>query len=161
MKIKVSKKIIINVCITCVMILLSACTNDNNEIIKKETKKVITSNSTKNQISSQNDLLYREQEYDIGAFYQAGAVEIDTSLISQDITTGEAIVVVYNDELFKEVPISDEYDELIQIKLDDAGYYGFFIKEQQGEIHDISHAVNQCSSSESSLLWLEEDDEKK
>lgn len=136
------------------MILLSACTNDSNKITKKDYQKVIASHSAKNQ-SLQNDLLYRKLEYDIGDLYQTDMVEIDTALISQDIESGDDIIVVYNDELFKEVPIFDASDETIQIELNDVGYYGFFLRKQQGEIYDIGHAVNQCSSSENNLLWIE------
>lgn len=114
--------------------IVSACS-----VNVKSEKNVDDVSIVENNNVGQN-LLYRE--YSIGQHYSKGEIKIDTSLITQNITGTEKILVFFNDKPYTEVNVSDS----IVIKLDNAGYYAFYLKDINGEWYDISYAVSMYHS---------------
>lgn len=132
-------------------LIVSACS-----VNVKNVKNVDDVSISENNNVGEN-LLYRE--YSIGQPYSKGEIKIDTSLIIQNITGAEKILVFFNDKPYTEVNISDS----IFIKLDNAGYYAFYLEDINGEWYDISYAVSIYHSLDNPVLFLQEsekDEEK-
>lgn len=99
--------------------------------------------------SISNSLIYRE--YEIGTEYSAGSIiEINKELLVQEVSTPETILVFYNDEILWEKPFSEEE---LKIELEKTGYYGFYVKDEEGELHNIGNAC-MCLMSGSLLMPL-------
>lgn len=124
---------------------------ESETVLEENIEQEIVLNENLHKEYSTSDLLYRKQEFNIGFMRSAGVVTIYKELIVQNIANAEKVIVIYNDELFEEIPLSENF---IEIEFDKSGYYGFFVEDQQGEIHDVNYAVHTCVSAEN-ILWLE------
>lgn len=82
---------------------------------------------------SDNDLVYRE--YSIGSPLESGTIFFEIDEICRLVENPQSIAVYFNDEFIETLPIG-EADVEYEIKT--AGYYGFFIIDENDQLTEIS-----------------------
>ena len=108
-----------------------------------------------------NHLVYRE--YEIGTEHSSGdVIGIDTKKLLKVVSNPVVIVVFYNDEILREIPwvkgteepeneTSGETLNYFEITLEKTGHYGFYAKDEAGELHNIGSA---CMNIHKSLSYF-------
>lgn len=103
-----------------------------------EKEAVMETDSEENrQTSHFHDLVYRE--YTIGSSMQQGEIMIERDIILQTAEAPKAVVVYFNDKVLTELPFEDED---ITFELEQSGYYGFFVRDENDELIELSDGVN-------------------
>lgn len=114
----------------------SGMEQSRDEVVQTETqsesKKIDALKKIEGTVSD-NDLVYRE--YSIGSPLESGTIFFEIDEIYRLVENPQSIAVYFNDEFIETLPIG-EADVEYEIKT--AGYYGFFIIDENDQLTEIS-----------------------